>query len=251
MIYVITHKKFKPVTTDGFYETLLVGADVNDVAEYAVKDNTGENISSKNAYFCELTGIYWLWKNVKDDIIGVCHYRRYFIKSAILNKNGILGQSEIKEYMGQADVILPRKRWFDGKNALDFYSKYHNIEDWNRMKSVVERICPDYMEDICWLEKQKKGYCYNMFIMTRELFNSYCEWLFSILFELEKITNIESYSKYNKRMYGFLSERMINIWIHHNRLKICEKRVYNPKMFSMLLNQTKEYFIRKIEHREK
>ena len=246
----MTHKEFQQVVNDDFYQVLLVGAAKNN-AGYEVRDNTGDNISLKNQNFCELTGLYWLWKNANDDVIGLCHYRRYFVENSFCNKRNILNKENTNKCLEVNDMIMPRKRWFDGKNALDFYSIHHNIEDWNRMKSVVKRLYPDYMEDICWFEKQKMGYCYNMFVSTKNMFDSYCEWLFSILFELEKITNISEYSNYNKRLYGFLSERLINIWIHHNKLRVCEKKVYNPKMFSMIMSQTKEYVVRKLKNEDK
>lgn len=251
MIYVITHKKFKAVTMDGFYEILLVGADMNKVAEYKVRDNTGENISLKNAYFCELTGIYWLWKNIKDNIVGICHYRRYFAESWFWGKRSILTQERIQEYLSDSDIIMPRKRWFDGKNAKDFYAKHHNIDDWNKMVHIIHKLYPEYDNDVAWFEKQKSGYCYNMFITDGSNFNRYCEWLFSILFELEKETFEKDYSIYNRRIYGFLSERMINVWVHHNKLKVKEAFVYNPMLFSMLADQTRRYIVRKIKGEKK
>jgi hypothetical protein len=42
-------------------------------------DDTGDNISVLNPYYCEMSVIYWLWKNEKHaDYLGLCHYRRYF-----------------------------------------------------------------------------------------------------------------------------------------------------------------------------
>ena len=191
MIYVITHKNFKKVITDNFYKTLLVGADGNSADGCDEKDNTGDNISLKNPSYCELTGLYWIWKNTCDDIVGVCHYRRYFADSFIPDKKKLLSGEDVKRYMKDFDIILPHKRFFDGKNALEFYGKYHNIEDWQRMVEVVGNLYPEYIPDIEWFGKEKKGYCYNMFITTRENMYLYCKWLFSILFELEKDTNLK------------------------------------------------------------
>ena len=212
MIYVITHKNFKKVITDNFYRTLLVGADWNSADGCDEKDNTGDNISLKNSSYCELTGLYWIWKNTCDDIVGVCHYRRYFADSFIPDKKKLLSGEDVKRYMKDFDIILPHKRLFDGKNALEFYGKYHNIEDWQRMVEVVGNLYPEYIPDIEWFEKEKKGYCYNMFITTRENMYLYCKWLFSILFELEKDTNTTTYTKYNSRIYGFLSEFFPMVW---------------------------------------
>lgn len=251
MIYVITHKNFKKVITDNFYKTLLVGADGNSADGCDEKDNTGDNISLKNPSYCELTGLYWIWKNTCDDIVGVCHYRRYFADSFIPDKKKLLSGEDVKRYMKDFDIILPHKRFFDGKNALEFYGKYHNIEDWQRMVEVVGDLYPEYIPDIEWFGKEKKGYCYNMFITTRENMYLYCKWLFSILFELEKDTNTTTYTKYNSRIYGFLSERMLNIWLHHNNLKICEKNVYNPDFFPMVWNQARGWILRKLKREKK
>ena len=214
MIYVITHKNFKKVITDNFYKTLLVGADGNSADGCDEKDNTGDNISLKNPSYCELTGLYWIWKNTCDDIVGVCHYRRYFADSFIPDKKKLLSGEDVKRYMKDFDIILPHKRFFDGKNALEFYGKYHNIEDWQRMVEVVGNLYPEYIPDIEWFGKEKKGYCYNMFITTRENMYLYCKW-------------------------------------HHNNLKICEKNVYNPEFFPMVWNQARGWILRKLKREKK
>lgn len=77
MIYVITHKSFDDSKIEQTYHRILhVGTNKNYKSWY-LKDNTGDNISSKNANYCELTGLYWIWKNSNepaDDIDGLVHY---------------------------------------------------------------------------------------------------------------------------------------------------------------------------------
>ena len=177
-IYIITHKNFNERYDANVYYPLLVGANKNSCDIAKVKDNTGDNISNENPYFCELTGLYWIWKNVSEDIVGVCHYRRFFTK-----------------------------------NRYIFCNRF-------------ERLYPEYINDVNWFEQEKIGYCYNMMISKKEIFDQYCEWLFSILFEVEKQIDISNYDSYNKRVYGFLSERLINVWVHHQGLKVKEVPVY-------------------------
>ena len=97
-IYVITHKAFKDFAPRSLYVSLLVGADINKGKNFYLKDNsTADNISSKNKNYCELTGAYWIWKNVKEDIVGICHYRRYFCKTKrIFKKRTLLKKNRIR-----------------------------------------------------------------------------------------------------------------------------------------------------------
>ena len=77
-IAVATHKKFQMPTQAGYFP-LHVGKSrhTQKLSEY-VGDDTGDNISDKNPFFCELTGLYWAWKNLDSDYLGLAHYRRYF-----------------------------------------------------------------------------------------------------------------------------------------------------------------------------
>ena len=56
-------------------------------------------------------------------------------------------------------------------------------------------------------------------LCEKRMFDEYCEWLFNILFEVENRTDISNYDSYNKRLYGFLSERLINIWVMQTKFK--------------------------------
>lgn len=218
-IYVITHKKFTPIVVDDFYKNLLVGVDNGNKGEKSyLRDNSGDNISKKNSSFCELTGMYWLWKNSNDSIIGIEHYRRYFLKKLFPRK--FLSEKDVSNYLKYYDIILPKDSNLDGLTMKEQFKKYHSEEVWKKCESIIVNEFPEYLEDWKWLEDQKKGYFYNMLICNKNLYDEYCEWLFSILFELENITDLSTMDAYNQRMYGFVSERLLNVWVHHNNLKI-------------------------------
>ena len=228
-IYIITHKNFNERYDANVYYPLLVGANKNSCDIAKVKDNTGDNISNENPYFCELTGLYCIWKNVSEDIVGVCHYRRFFTKNRYIFCNRfVLEKEDIRKYLTENDIILPERNHhaYFGLTAYENYAQLHNIADWETTKDVIERLYPEYINDVNWFEQEKIGYCYNMMISKKEIFDQYCEWLFSILFEVEKQIDISNYDSYNKRVYGFLSERLINVWVHHQGLKVKEVPVY-------------------------
>lgn len=79
-IYVVSHsaEDIKNIRNDNIYTPLFVGLNGKDNFGF-LSDDTGDNISEKNLNFCELTGLYWMWKNSDANIIGLCHYRRYFV----------------------------------------------------------------------------------------------------------------------------------------------------------------------------
>ena len=102
---------------------------------------------------------------------------------------------------------------------------------------------PEYKTTLEKFNNQTTGYCYNMCIMRKRMFDEYCEWLFNILFEVENRTDMSNYDSYNKRLYGFLSERLINIWVMQQNLKVKE---YPVQMTGIsILTRVKNKFFRK------
>ena len=238
-IFVITHKKFQKVSRDPVYVPLLVGADHNTGESNYLKDNSIEdNISEKNSSFCELTGAYWIWKSVNEDIVGLCHYRRYFcLSKRLFPRMTILSEKQIKRILQSYDIILPAKNNYEYNNkpSKEFFAENHDPDVWEKCKRIIKIRHQEYMSDFEWFEEETTGYCYNMLIASKDIFDAYHEWLFDILFELEKITDLSKYNNYNTRMYGFVSERLINVWCHHQKLRIKEMPVYNVDSPNILI----------------
>lgn len=225
-IYIITHKAFQPFTTDEGYKTLLVGAERN-VGEptYLTDNSQPDNISQKNASFCELTGAYWIWKHSQDEIVGLVHYRRFFIDGA----GQPITYGEIESFLKDHDLILPTRiattRVKVPATAYDHFVFGHGKDGkdaWATCKQVLREKYPDMLASFEVFEQQKSGYFYNMSIMKKPQFDAYCQWLFDILFEVEKRIDLSNYLKYNQRMFGFLSERLLTFWVEYHQLKVKE-----------------------------
>lgn len=210
--------------SDEVYMPIHVGREGKDNLGY-VGDNTGENISIKNPNYCELTGLYWAWKNLDCEYIGLCHYRRYFAhksKSSKLEdkKQAIFTRDDYERLLQQYDVILPKKRNYFIETVRSQYEHAHNKRDLDEIEKIIKMQYPSYIEAFEKVMNSRKLHIYNMFVMNKALFDEYCIWLFDILFTLEKRIDITNYDKYNARVFGFLSERLFNIWLEKKQLKI-------------------------------
>ncbi len=215
-IFTMTHKKFwEP--EDGIYVPLHVGRALAEDLGY-LGDNTGESISEQNKYFGELTGVYWVWKNETEaDIIGVCHYRRFF-----LNGQGqLMGQQEYEGILKDYDIIVSPKIKAE-TSYLEYFGEAHNKQDLLMVGEVIEEKCPEYAPYFQSAMEEDTYYYGNLMVTSRELFWAYARWMFDILFEVGKRIDVSSYDLYNQRVFGFLSESMVKIWAEKNGLKIYE-----------------------------
>lgn len=225
-ILVAAHKKYW-MPTDDVYLPLHVGREGKEDLGY-LGDNTGDNISAKNANYCELTGLYWAWKNLKCDYIGLCHYRRYFAGENIhgndveKKKSAILKQQDYEKLLQEYDVILPVKRNYYIETVRSQYEHAHNKRDLDETEKIIAELYPEYSEAFEKVMGGTKLHILNMFVMKKQLFDEYCSWLFSILFELEKRIDISGYNQYEARVYGFISERLFNVWFKKQQLKVKE-----------------------------
>lgn len=217
-IIVATHKKYW-MPTDKMYLPLQVGAEGKESLGYTT-DNTGDNISSRNANYCELTGIYWAWKNLDAEYIGVTHYRRHFtIKGMKGSKQErVITSAQLENMLRNTDVVLPKPRNYYIETNYSQYAHAHHAQDLDITRTILEEMYSDYLEayDICM--KKSVGHRFNMFIMKKDKFDAYCEWLFGVLFELEKRLDISQYSQNDARVFGFVSERLLDVWIETNRI---------------------------------
>lgn len=236
-IFVTTHKKTEFPKLPSIYKIIQVNAINNEDFGYDYKDSDNDNISIKNSNYCELTAQYWIYKNIEEDIVGIVHYRRYFVnhlKSIFSIK--LLDEKKIRKILNRYDMIVPRVTYLigkaNGKKHRNFYEQYsynHYQKDLDNTKKVIAMLCPEYLNAFDYVSKMKRAPMLNMLICKKELFDSYSKWLFNILFEVEKISDLSNYDNYQKRIYGFLSEFLINVFIIKNNIQIKKMVVYNSE----------------------
>ena len=256
-IYTFTHKPFI-APPDSMYVPIQVGAALHDDLGF-LRDDNGDEISKKNPYYSELTGLYWVWKNdMTSDYIGTAHYRRY-----LLNENGTLfTQEEILALLGEThsnfseathsidsnpdsnpdsnietnvesntqantevyDLVTTKLLTLEYSYYDAFNGRHHN-KDLDLLLDVIKELQPDYASTYKALVHQPHSYFGNMFVMKRELYHKYMEFLFPLLFELEKRVDLSDYDGYQKRLFGFLSEFLLYVYVVKNNLKVKEAHV--------------------------
>lgn len=221
-IIVATHKKYW-MPEDKVYLPLHVGAQGKEGLGYQ-RDDVGVNISSKNKNYCELTGLYWAWQNLESEYIGLVHYRRHFIQKKTWRKSvkNVITGSQLCNMLEKADVVLPSKRNYFIESTYDQYVHAHHKEDLDFTREILEELYPQYVKAFDLVMRRTSGHRFNMFVMKRDKLNEYCEWLFSILFELEKRLDISDYNPYDQRVFGFVSERLLDVWIETNQVDYVE-----------------------------
>ena len=204
---------------DQMYFPVQVGAEGKTKIEEYTQDNTGNNISLKNPYFCELTGLYWAWKNLEAENIGLVHYRRYFTNKKKIPKEEnekfkiVLTQNETEELLKKTDIILPKKRKYYIETLYSHYEHTHYASQLDITREIIAEKYPDYLKSYDEVVKHTYGYMFNMMIMQKRYLNDYCEWLFDILFELEKRIDPQELSAFQGRFYGRVSEIIFNVWL--------------------------------------
>ncbi len=198
-----------------------------------IGDDTGDNISSRNTGFCELTALYWAWKNdITSDMIGLMHYRR------LLDLGERAPQGEVEKHPGRFDIpdwlsevdtwarteaqkwdIVVSRPHFMGRGVRENYEIGHIPQDFAEARRVINRDFPAYLSSFDEIADNKVIRLGNLAIMSRPMLDKYCEFLFGVLFAIEGADlNRDFYSPYQKRYLGFLGERLLSVFVH-NELK--------------------------------
>ncbi|MDE7435620.1 MAG: DUF4422 domain-containing protein [Lachnospiraceae bacterium] len=215
-VFTMTHKKFaKP--DDKIYVPLHVGR-AGSVDLGYLGDDTGDNISSLNCYYGELTGLYWIWKNYEGkENIGICHYRRFFIDE----KWQILTEADYEGILSKYDIVTSKAMYAKG-NYWDYYARSQNRADLEEEGKVIQELYPEDYPVFCHVMDGNKHYFGNLMVAPRDTYDAYCQWLFPILFELQKRIDVSGYDDYHKRVFGFLSEQLLLVWITARGLRAYE-----------------------------
>ncbi|QIM64080.1 DUF4422 domain-containing protein [Frederiksenia canicola] len=216
-VIIATHKKYF-MPEDSIYLPVHVGKLGKESIGYQ-GDDTGDNISKKNPFFCELTGLYWAWKNLDADYIGLIHYRRFFSLKGFCARRNLpieklyLDRMEIEQLLDEYDVIVPKRRNYYIETLYSHYANTLHAEHLDVTRDIISELYSDYLDSFDSVMRQRGGHMFNMFIMSKTLTEKYCEWLFDILFELEKRIPAEKYSAFHARFYGRVSELLFNVWL--------------------------------------
>ncbi len=227
-VYVVFHSisDINMVKKNDLYIPLLVGCNGKDNYGY-ISDDTGDNISYKNKYYSELTGLYWMCHNSPYDIVGLVHYRRYFAKHPF---GRLLNADDISHYLENHDLIVPKRTKRINYSTYDTFSQKPLVKELlDESKIYINNYLPEYMES--W-NNVMDGYetsFFNMFIGSKELMASYCKWIFPILDYLLDTVDISS----DQRILGMLSELLFNVWIDYNDLSVKESPL---KFYGMKFN---------------
>lgn len=214
-IFVCCHKPYDGYR-DEVYTPIHLGRAVSsctDEMRDMIGDDTGDNISDKNVYYSEATGIYWVWKNVHDcDYVGIHHYRR-FLAEHFTNDN-------IDSYFAdRTDVLMARPSFCKGTNRFYIALGCMAMEDLIILRSVIRRKYPEYLPTFDEVMNNHTFSFFNLFVCRKSLFDEYAQWLFDILFQVEKIYRPSPYPN-AKRALAYMSELLTPIYFFHNQKRI-------------------------------
>ncbi len=223
-IFVVTHKEYN-VMQDEVYKPICVGNKYTNEDYY--NDHVGENIAHLNDKINECTAIYWMWKNTNSKYVGLNHYRRYFYSNDFLVEENILDKQVISDLMRKYDMLVAKSEVFNTTVLAQLLETTVNENDVLFVKEVfkknINKFQPEYLS--CFeavMNESNNFFRCNLFITSRELFNEYCEWLFSFLIPIAEEVDTSKFEGSDKRLIGFFAERMLTVWLLKNGLKLFE-----------------------------
>ena len=201
-IYVVGSSKNKFLPLDNIREKFLIN-----------QPHEGDNIDFLNPWYCELTGLYWLCKNSNEDIVGLEHYRRYFVN----NKSNLLSEKEINDILKDNDVICRKWDFIKRTNGrmhtawtyLSENTKQYILKFLNTLKKNEKFFILNCLQNLTYF-----GQC-NMFICKKKIIDDYCNWFFEHCTCFTK----NDLNKY-PRCIGFVSEFIFSAYLMYKKYKI-------------------------------
>lgn len=250
-ILVAAHKKYR-MPEDTMYLPIQTGAEGKFNIGFQ-RDDEGDSISGKNLRLCELTAIYWAWKNLKADYVGLVHYRRHFTMANRLKRLRkdrfplILRKEEAKALLQDWDLLLPNKRryYIETIKSHFLHLPYTFEKDFAIFEKTVKTMYPEYEEAFDTVMNRSWAHMFNMFVMKKEYFDTYCAWLFPVLFEVDKHIDVSGYTAMEAREVAYFGEFMLDIWLEKNAIRYKEVDVMFMEKQNWLIKGGK-FLVRKV-----
>lgn len=235
-IYVCCHQQSQVPASPVLVPVQVGAALAASRFEGFMQDDTGENISHKNPCYCELTALYWAWKNRNADYCGLFHYRRYLYPNRAEKRPYIysagpsaqvfaqLGGTEWEQLIPQYELILPTPEDMHVTVRQHYAcAPYHHAKDLALTEQILQELYPQYADAAERYLSGTKMYFGNICIMRRQRFEHYCSWLFSILEEFDRRADLTGYGRQELRVDGYLAERLLGIYCtHHSEVERLE-----------------------------
>lgn len=191
---------------------------LNNIREKFIINNKheGDNIDNLNPWYCELTGLYWIWKNSNEDIVGLEHYRRYFVNK----KNNILSETEIKNRLKDNDIICIKANYSKRRPPKAWLIENDKWYDMQKFLCFIKTYIGKEYYDHCVKHLNGNWHALgNMFICKKELIDEYCEFIFDLT--LAYINAEKHFGRsLPKRIIGYFTEFLFGAWLTYNNKKI-------------------------------
>lgn len=213
LIAVSAHKPYW-FPADPLYLPVQAGAALHPAFGIQGDDGPG-SISEKNPTFCELTVLHWLRGHMGEKkALGLCHYRRYLSLRPLGEKHArVLTAPQCEALLKASDILLPKKRHYLIETNYSQYAHAHHARDLDAAREVLAALYPQDIPHFDRVMKQRSGHRFNLFVMKRAAFEGYTDWLFPLLFALEKRLDISAYSPKDQRVFGYVAERLMDVWL--------------------------------------
>lgn len=231
-ILFVSHKKYDFPKGDIYYPIQVGSALTSE--RFFNQDNIGDNISNKNDTYCELTGLYRGYKNLKCDFLGLVHYRRVFAKNNFCFKKdykNCIDKEHLNKIFSKYDIILPKKRHYWIESNYSHFIHAHNKESLDLTRDIIKNDYPEISIHFEKMLNKRSMHLFNMFIAPKKISDEYCKFCFDVLLKLEGMINIDEYNNQEKRVFGYIGEYLIDPFIMYKKLKVKEQKyIFMEKM---------------------
>lgn len=217
-VLVAAHKPYN-IANDSVYQPIMVGSALSaEIPAGYTRDDSGKNISTLNPFYNELTALYWAKYNLTDyDAVGLVHYRRYLAEKPGHDLHDVLTAEQIELGLAKADVLLPKRRNYVIETQRSHYMNAHLNEPYRVMREVIEEFYPAYLQGFDQMSGDTRAHLFNISIMKQTQFQDYTDFMFGVLKKVQERIDYENYEGQDRRVFGFLAERLMDTWVNTNQ----------------------------------
>lgn len=198
-----------------YERTIQAGAELTDVTVADVRDDTGVHISRKNRMYCEMTAVYWIWKNTSHDWIGIEHYRRHLLVGPEMLTDGM-------------DAIMPLP-YICYPNEMAQFLRFTTEDVLHALLETLRALHPGEYGDYHAILYGKYQYTYDLLCARREVFDDYCGWFFEITEYMETMADDVPEIR-ETRALSYVAEALTNLYFMYHqkdlRIRHVEKAIY-------------------------